>query len=485
LATPIPANRARFSVREIAAATAGRAVDLPEDHQVAGVSTDSRTVGDRELFVALVGQAHDGHAYVETVRARGAVPLVRADRGASGPRIEVDDTLIALGALARSFVERETAGRNVPTLAIGGAAGKTTTKTLAAAAVGALFGETLVTAGNLNNRIGVPMTLFTLEPRHRAIVLEHGTSERGEIAALARISNPDVGLVVNVGVEHSEGLGSVEEIADEEATLLLAARRFAVTNGDEPLLVERLARAAAEPLIFGTASGCHLRLASRSVDDSGRSSIAFRTRGRLFGAGVEGRELRFTTRLLGEHVAMNVAAAVLAAIAILGRAPDADEVAALETAIAGVEAVPGRLRPREIGGVFVVDDTYNSNPRSARAALAAAREIADRRAARLVVALGDMLELGPLAASEHLALLRAADRCGAAELLLVGPELFRAAEATRASFNTLYRAFSSSTDAAAKVNEAVGEGDVLLVKGSRGMRMERLIDALESEAKTS
>lgn len=182
---------------------------------------------------------------------------------------------------------------------------------------------------------------------------------------------------------------------------------------------------------------------------------------------------------------MNVAAAVLAAIALLGRAPDAGEIAALETAIAGVEAVPGRLRPLEIGGVFVIDDSYNSNPRSARAALAAAREVADRRGARLVVALGDMLELGPLAASEHLALLRDADRCDAAELLLVGPELIRAAEAMGASFNTLYRAFSSSADAATKVNEAAGDGDVLLVKGSRGMRMERLIEALEPEAKSS
>src|SRR6185436_10053497 len=159
------------------AAAAGSAVELPLAQEVAGISTDSRTVDQGNLFVALRGGAHDGHRFVDDARARGALALV--DRGArlAGPRVEVDDTLVALGELARAFVDRSFAGDAVrPVLAVGGAAGKTTTKTLAAAAAEALFGETLVTAGNLNNRIGVPMTLFTLEPRHRAVVLECGTS---------------------------------------------------------------------------------------------------------------------------------------------------------------------------------------------------------------------------------------------------------------------------------------------------------------------
>ena len=149
------------------------------------------------------------------------------------------------------FVDRETRSRPLPVLTIGGAAGKTTTKTLAAAAVRALFGQTLVTAGNLNNRVGVPMTLFTLTPEHRAIVLECGTSVPGEIAELGRIARPTVAVVVNVDLEHSEKLGSLEAIADEEAALLLAARRVAVANGDDPLLRARLARAGAKQLTFG------------------------------------------------------------------------------------------------------------------------------------------------------------------------------------------------------------------------------------------
>lgn len=485
MATPIPGNRARFTVQEVVAAAGGRTIELPDERTLVGVSTDSRSVGADALFVALVGQAHDGHAHVDDARARGAVAMVGSGRGVAGPRIEVPDSLIALGALARRFVERETAGRSVPILAIGGAAGKTTTKTLAAATVGALFGETLVTAGNLNNRIGVPMTLLTLEQRHRAIVLEHGTSERGEIAALARISSPDVGLVINVGVEHSAGLGGVEEIADEEATLLLAARRSAVTNGDEPLLVARAASSGAAPLLFGRADGCDLRLTSRSTNDDGSSALVFRARGPLLAARGSERELRFTTRLLGEHVAMNVGAAVLAAVALLGRAPTEDEIAAMARAVAAVEAVPGRLRPRELAGIFVLDDSYNANPRSVRAALAAAREVADRRGARLVVALGDMLELGPLAEAEHRAIVREADAAGAAELLLVGPDLGKAAGDEAARLRTLCRSFSSSVEAARILTEITRPGDVLLVKGSRGMRMERLIEALENTERKS
>lgn len=224
MATPIPENRAGFELGEIADATGGALVDLPRAAAVAGVSTDSRAVARGGLFVALAGETHDGHRFVPAARERGATVLVARGAGIAGPRIEVDAPLAALGALARAFVERERRERPLPALAIGGAAGKTTTKTLAAAAVEALCGPTLVTRGNLNNRIGVPMTLFTLEPGHRAAVLECGTSEPGEIAALAAIVRPEVALVTNVDVEHSEKLGSLDEIADEEGRCSSAPR---------------------------------------------------------------------------------------------------------------------------------------------------------------------------------------------------------------------------------------------------------------------
>jgi UDP-N-acetylmuramoyl-tripeptide--D-alanyl-D-alanine ligase len=479
LATPIPRNSASFTAGEIAAATGGSLFDLEPARALSEVSTDSRTVAEGGLFVALVGELHDAHRFTGETRARGAVNLVAADRGVTGPRIEVPDTLVALGDLARHFVDRETRSRPLPVLAIGGAAGKTTTKTLAAAAVRALFGQTLVTAGNLNNRVGVPMTLFTLTPEHRAIVLECGTSLPGEIAELGRIARPTVAVVVNVDVEHSEKLGSLEAIADEEGALLLAARRVALANGDDAPLRLRLARAGAKQLTFGRAAGSDLVVASRTVEANGAATILLRARGRSFAAlGGSPRELRVTTNLLGETAAMNVAAALSGALALLDRSASPEELSRLTAAIAAVEAVPGRLCPFEAGGLLVLDDSYNSNPRSVRAALATAREVAERRGARLVVALGDMLELGAFAAAEHAALLEAADRAGADRLILVGAEIARALASRPDGLATPHQAFPDSAAAAAGLAAMVLAGDVLLVKGSRGLRMERLFEGL-------
>jgi UDP-N-acetylmuramoyl-tripeptide--D-alanyl-D-alanine ligase len=492
LTTPIPANRAPFTPAEAARASAGRLVEVDAHSGLVGVSTDSRTAPAGGLFVALRGETHDGHRFVAAARERGALPLVAADAGIEGPRIEVADTLTALGGLARVHVDRVfAAGGRRPVLAIGGAAGKTTTKTLAAAAVGALFGETLVTPGNLNNRIGVPMTLLTLEPRHRALVVECGTSVPGEIAALGRIARPDVGLVTNVGLEHTERLGGLEQIADEEAALLLAASAVAITNGDEPLLVARLAAASAPiRLTFGSGRVADLRLASRTVDAGGASMLRLQAGARLMDAGAEssdadpgapvepGATVAVTTWLLGRASALNLAAALAGALALLGRPATRAQAEAAAAALAAVEAVPGRLRPLELRGVFVIDDTYNSNPKSVPVALEAAAEIALRRRARLVVALGDMLELGGLSGLAHDEMVRAAGASGAERLVLVGPE--SSAAATRARPATTPRLFPDSAAAAAEIAGMVGPGDVLLVKGSRGTRMERLLEALGS-----
>jgi UDP-N-acetylmuramoyl-tripeptide--D-alanyl-D-alanine ligase len=530
LATPIPENHVRFTAAEIARATGGRPVELDSGLSITAVVTDSRAARAGARFVALRGETHDGHRFVEAARARGAVALVAAGAGLAGPRIEVDDTLAALGALARAHVDRELAEHGArPVLAIGGAAGKTTTKTLAAAAVRALFGEILLTEGNLNNRIGVPMTLLTLAPEHRALVLECGTSVPGEIAALGAIVRPDVALVLNVGIEHSQGLGTLDEIADEEAALFAVARRAAITSTEEPLLTARLARTSTPlKLTFGTDPSADLRLAERSIRADGRASLLFQLGERLSartgtqrtssspavvrssalaagqaaarppvlpideslsvfpvaespsGLETEG-SLLVVTPLLGAAAAANVGAALAGALALLGRPARAAELEAVAAALAAVEAVPGRLCPRTIGGRLVLDDSYNSNPKSLAAGLEAARELAARRATPLVLALGDMLELGRFAAGAHDDMVRAADACGAAHLLLVGPESTAAAERVRPV--SPCSTWPDSATAADALPALLQADELIFVKGSRGTRMERLLETLEGEVR--
>jgi UDP-N-acetylmuramoyl-tripeptide--D-alanyl-D-alanine ligase len=473
VATPIPVNRTRFSAGEVVAATGGRAVGVDPALALAGVTTDSRAVVRGNLFVALRGETHDGHAFVPAAGEAGAVSLVATGSGIDGPRIEVADTLAALAALARFHVDRVFAAEGArPVLAIGGAAGKTTTKTLAAAAVRALYGQVLVTEGNLNNRIGVPMTLLRLDRRHRALVVECGTSVRGEIPALGALVRPDVGVVLNVDLEHSAGLGTLEQIADEEGALLSAAGRVAITSAAEPLLVDRLARSGApRRRTFGTAAEADYRLLERSPEVDGRSRLRL---------GAPGGEVDVRTSLLGPAAASNVVAALAGALELLDHAPTPSELARVARALGKVEAVPGRMRPVPLpGGALALDDTYNSNPRSVTAALAAAIEIVAARGAgaRLLVALGDMLELGDFSPAAHDEMVRAADASGATRLILIGPE--STAAAVRVGPSTPTACYPDSTAAAAAEGRLeLGARDVVLVKGSRGIRTERLLDAL-------
>ena len=235
-----------------------------------GVSTDTRALEPGSLFVALSGATHDGHEHLAAARERGAIAaIVKRGTHADLPVCEVDDTLVALGDLARFHRDRV----HVPSIAITGSAGKTTTKELAAALARALFGNVLVTAGNLNNRIGVPMTLLALTDQHAATVIECGTNQRGEIARLGEIVGPDVGLVLNADVGHTAGLGTVSDVAIEKGALFRAARRVAVGNADDAPSLARLADTTAARLTFGESSAAEARLVSHSIEKHGGSTL--------------------------------------------------------------------------------------------------------------------------------------------------------------------------------------------------------------------
>src|SRR5579862_8948120 len=240
MATPIPVNAAEFSLVEIAGATSGELFG-DASLKLRGVSIDSRNLKGGELFVALRGLA-DGHNFLAQAAQRGAIAaIVERGRRIDGIAcVEVDDTLTALGRLAHFHVRRSRASDPIPLITVGGAAGKTTTKEITAALARAAFGATLSTPGNLNNLIGVPMTLLMLTETHRAMVIECGTNTRGEIPKLASIVEPDVAMVLNVDLEHTEGLGTIEDIADEEAAIFANTKRAAVIPSDDVRLAPRV-----------------------------------------------------------------------------------------------------------------------------------------------------------------------------------------------------------------------------------------------------
>lgn len=474
MGTPIPVNRASFSIAEIAAITSGTARNVSPDVAARGVTTDSRAETSGQLFVALSGETFDGHRFAEDAVRRGArAALVRrgALENATLPVVEVEDPLVALGRLASHHRKRW--GR--PVVAVGGSAGKTTTRSAIAAALSAVApGAVHSVAGNLNNRIGVPMVLLCLSESHSVAVVEIGTNQPGEVAELTTIAAPDIGVLTLVDVEHAEGLGSLDAIEAEEGALLqgLPAGGTAIANGDDPRAARQLVRALSRRKIsYGTRGAADYRIVRReAVGVSGSTVSLERPRGR-------GREtITLEVPLLGLPGALAIAAAVSVADRIAGRAVAAEK---LSLAFAdGQLGEPGRLRPVVLADrTVVLDDSYNANPASVRAAIATAREIADDRGARLVLVLGEMRELGPGSPELHDEIGSDVGQSGAAALIAVGGDAERfVAPARAAGVDATFVA--DSAGAMAAVLGRVRPGDVVLVKASRGVHVERVVEEL-------
>ncbi len=483
MATALPRIETSFTLEDIARSTGG-ALHGDASLRLAGLSTDTRALQPGALFIALRGERFDGHDHLDAALRAGARALLVRDGAAvpeGVPHVTVPDTLYALGHIAREHAlatrRKALASRpvGVPVIAISGAVGKTTTKELTAAAMAAATeGRCHATVGNLNNLVGAPFTLLGLSLDHAAMVVECGSNAPGEIARIGDMARPDVAMCMNADAAHTEGLGSIEAVADEEGSIFAFASRAAVANADDARSRARIERAPAgcARWYFGAAADAHVRLVSRTLLDDGRARLRFAVAPALCpGVG----ELEVISPLLGAAVACNIAAALCATAAT---GVDAAALRRAAKAIESVPAVPGRLVLRELpSGTKVIDDTYNASPRAVRAALEAASEIAEVHGARLVVALGDMLELGPLSEEEHvLAVDRACD-AGAAVLVAVGEEMTIAASQAQLRGVEVYLA-NNSIQGAERLCAAVRPRDVVLVKGSRGMRMERCVDAL-------
>lgn len=462
MATSIPSNRARFRPDDVISAT-GAILRGPEWEEVRGVVTDSRGVQPGNLFVALRGEQHDGHAYALQAAESGAT-AVMVELGTSLPKhvsaIEVEDTLQALGDLARAHRD----AWHGKVVAITGSVGKTSTKELAAAALRAAGQRVLATKGNLNNRIGVPMTLFQLDDSFDVAVVEMGTSQPGEIARLAEIGSPDVALVTRASLAHTQGLGSVEAVADEKVSLLqaLGADGVAIAYGDDAPVKKRAAVVRAKrKLFYGQSAGNDVRVVEWSVESAG-------TRARYQ---VRGKDVEIELGLLGEGAVLNAAAALAIALGLGMPVEDAGR------GIASVRPSPGRMQPRTgAGDRLIIDDSYNANPAALKVALAAAHTIARKREAPLTVILGDMKELGAHSIDAHR---EAGELVADADVFLFvgcGDEMRAAvAAASEKGADTLWFERAADCD---QVIDRLPLHSVVLVKGSRSMQMERVIDSL-------
>jgi len=440
---------------DIAAAIGGQLTGA--DGAVSGVSTDTRSIGAGQLFVALRGERFDAHDFLDQAAANGATAMLVAsidELPAGVSAVVVDDTRLALGRLAAAWRARF----ELPVIAVTGSNGKTTTKEMIAAILKAAFGEAvLATRGNLNNDIGLPLTLLGLDAAHRAAVIEMGMNHPGEIAYLTGLGAPTVALVNNAQRAHLEGMGDLDEVAREKGSIFngLRPEGVAVINADDAYCgFWRDMASAHRQLTFGI---------DRAAD----------VRGRVLEHGLEVRlqlttpagEVDITLQVPGRHNARNAVAAAAACIAA------GIPLSAVADGLAAFTGVKGRLQ-RRAGrkGAEILDDTYNANPDSVRAGI----DVLAATIGRKVLVLGDMGEIGEASAQYHDEIGGYAKSQGVDRLFALGDS----AQLAVRNFGEGARHFCNIDKLIAAVDKELGPETTVLVKGSRFMKMERVADAL-------
>jgi UDP-N-acetylmuramoyl-tripeptide--D-alanyl-D-alanine ligase len=445
------------------AAQATRGKWLGDDVVFQAVTTDSRKLQPGDLFVALKGERFDGHDFVADCLQRGAAAVMVCQSSASAsrsPALLVEDTRLALGELAAYWRSKF----HIPLAAITGSNGKTTVKEMLAAMLREAAGDdgVLATEGNLNNDIGLPLTLFKLKPRHRYAVAEMGMNHPGEISTLTRIARPTVALVNNAGAAHLEGLGSIEAVARAKGEIFegLSADGVAVINADDAFApLWRQLAAPRRILTFGLEQPSEVSAGYRLQTDGSQLVISTpQGRGRI--------EVRLAVP--GLHNVRNALAATAAALA-MGLEP-----AVIAAGLQRFGGVKGRLQHKPgKGGAVIIDDTYNANPASMRAAIGVLEAMPGRR----LFVMGDMGELGADAAAMHSEIGVLAKRSGIDGLYAMG----EMTAGTVQAFGAGARHFDTPEALAAALQPELKAGVTLLVKGSRFMRMERVVELLTEQ----
>ncbi len=444
-----------FALSELAAPLAAQLSG--DDVRISSVSTDSRSIRAGELFVALKGENFDGHAFLDAVQDAGAIAALVSEQVTTGlPTLRVEDTELALGRLG-AFNRDQYQGTLV---GITGSCGKTSCKNMLAAILGSQA-RTLATEGNLNNEIGLPLTLLRLEPGHRYAVLEMGAGKPGDIAYLCELARPQISVLLNAMPAHLEGMGSLQGIAETKGAILagLGAGGCAVYPAESEFTpLWRELTGAARRLEFGFGDEAPVHVSELIV---GADASSFRLH-------IEGDSVAVQLPLPGRHNVANALAAAAAAVAAgveLERIPE------------GLAAVPpqvGRLtRLQGRNGIELIDDSYNANPASVKAAV----DVLEAQVGRSVLILGTMAELGPDAAALHAEVGKYAKAAGVDALWATGEHTEQAV----AAFGDGAEHFPDRNALAAALPAYLQPGDVVLVKGSRSAGMEQIVAELLPE----
>jgi len=403
------------------------------------------------LFIPIIGEKHDGHKFIPAARERGA-SLVITDRALERePYILVPDTLGAMHAIAKRYREKFT----IPVIGLTGSAGKTSTKDMVAAALGAKF-RVIKTQGNLNNETGAALTIFSLDETHEVAVIEMGTNHFGEIGRIAAFVQPDYCLFTNIGLAHIENFGTREGIFQGKTEMLphMRAGGRVIANGDDDLLCT-----IPGALFYGLGEACAVR--GTQIED-------LLLGGMNFTASYQGKQCRMHVPALGVHSVYNALAAVSVGL-LLGM-----ELNEIASGIETYQPLHGRMNVHELDRYTVIDDSYNANPTSMKASL----DVLVKCSGRRVAILGDMRELGEAGVQMHEDVGRYAASLGLELILCVGKvsrQMFSGAEAV-APGKAQY--FETQDELLAALPNLVREGDVILVKASRGMYLEKTVEQL-------
>lgn len=455
---------AHLSLAQMARGTDGVLLRGDAGTMVDSFSIDTRTLKTGDVFFALVGPNHDAHRFVPEAIRKGAKAVV-ISRGRAGDfpgeaaLLRVADTTRALQELA-AWVRHQ---QDVKVVGITGSSGKTTTKEMAAAILAEAM-PTLKSTGNLNNTYGLPLCLLQLEQAQRAAVLEMGMSYAGELTVLAGIADPDVGVLLNVHPVHREHFDSLEAIADAKGELFRGMRddATALYNAEDPQAARVVLPFRGTKVGFGFGESCAARATELRLTDGGTAFVLSFQQARI------PVEIRFPGR---HHVANALAAGTAA---LCAGAPEQ----AVANGLARVRPLPMRgAMLRFPGEIHVLDESYNSNPKAMEQTL---QTFAALAAPRKIVASGDMLELGPDGVEAHRAVGRQVAGAGAALFVAVGPLSRLAAESAKVSGVKEVRHFEESSEAGQFLAGVLAQGDLVLVKGSRGIAMEQVVDAIRA-----